>query len=349
MNTIQVLLFSFLMFNSLLYGQKSEAKYRELERCSEYQLVARNDSLKPFLISKNPITNREYITYLCWTADVYRDYPEVLLKAIPGFEASHIDSLIKTGYHINQFKSLISSNKLTRAYIFNPMYIDYPVTGVTWEQAMLFLNWLSDRYNESILIDKKFLEFYPFQKNESTFTTESYLAEQYTGLQGRMIYNQKTKTERPVNWKDRILIPSFRLPSFYELELSNDFIKKSFNPYTYNKFLNYWVSYYVTLKSNKLTLNLGRINNSINDLVTYETFQIPSNNIIELYFDSKLSKNYTDIIEIFYKYKQPIIIPDLNDESNWKDSLGRMPYILISEDKNFEPIFIKRKSDTEIK
>ncbi len=316
MKTIQVLSLFFLIFNSLLFGQKSETKYRELESNSKYLLVDRIDSIKPYIISKNPITNREYITFLCWTADVYRDYPEVLLKAIPGFETSHIDSLIKIGYHINQFKSLINSSKLTREYIFNPKYIDYPVTGVTWEQAMQFLNWLSDRYNESILIEKKFLVFYPFQKNESNYNTEAYLAEQYTGLQGRMIYNQVTKKERPVKWEDRILVPSFRLSSFYELELANDFIEKSFTTYKHNKFLNYWISYYLSIKNNMLTLNLGKSNNSIKELTASETFQIPSNNIIELYLDSKLSKNYTDIFEIFNKYKQAVIIPDLDDESN---------------------------------
>ncbi|MBN2259720.1 MAG: hypothetical protein JW702_04210 [Clostridiales bacterium] len=43
-----------------------------------------------FQISKKPVTNLDYLTYLCWINDVYSDYPDILINAFPSLD---IDSL----------------------------------------------------------------------------------------------------------------------------------------------------------------------------------------------------------------------------------------------------------------
>jgi hypothetical protein len=335
------------MLNTTIgYCQKSKTKYRKLKN-TQYQLIIDNDSLGSFYISKNPITNKEYITYLCWISDVYESYPDVLINAIPNLNTDVRDSLLAINDHHNLFQKLIVSNPLSQNYLFNPRYIDYPVCGVSLKQAMTFLNWLSDRYNESILFQKSFQIFNsPSQSNESCFTTEAYLAGQYQGLVGKLIYDPATKTERQVIWSDRLLIPSFRLPVKYE-SMSSASGEITFMPYKHNKFLDPWVDYYISGNKNEVGLMIETQKNSIIALKVGRAIRFPDANINELYLDSNLESGKSKFMEIFTLYGQEVVIPDLNDESNWKDSKGKMPYILISEDEQLNPIFINRNTQNE--
>ena len=49
-------------------------------------------------------------------------------------------------------------------YYRHPSYSFYPVVGVTWEQAMHYCQWRTDRVNEQILIQSKFIEKMDYQE-----------------------------------------------------------------------------------------------------------------------------------------------------------------------------------------
>jgi hypothetical protein len=200
--TIVLIILSFVASN--FYGQDIEKKYRKLKHVSQYHLVINNDSIEPFYISENPITNREYLTYLCWLSDVYRNYPVELLKAFPNLDNKQIDSLFYKCFTPIQIRTLVEGTYFTEHYMFSPKYLDYPVLGLNWDQSMNYLNWLSDRYNESLLIKKRILELYHNQFSENNFKTEAYLMDQYEGLVRSLIWDTETKQLRSVKWKDRI-------------------------------------------------------------------------------------------------------------------------------------------------
>ena len=223
-----LLLFLIVVNSSLSFGQRTGLTYRKLKNTSEHVTVLDNDSLRPYYISSFPITNIEYITFLCWLANVYIDYPIELLKAFPDLEENYIDSLANNNFKIEQFPLLINSSKINREYIFNPKFLYYPVTGITWVQAMQFCFWLSDRYNESVAIRVGLLKWNSGQRDEANFNTEAYINDQYEGIISHLIFDPSYKNnERPAKWKDRIFYPSFRLPSKNELFFVKDLIEDS--------------------------------------------------------------------------------------------------------------------------
>jgi hypothetical protein len=325
----------------LLPGQKSELIYRKLNYTSENLSVFNNDTIKPYYISSNPITNIEYITFLCWVADVYIDYPYEFLKAFPNLERSYIDSLIRNNFQIDHLPLLINSSALTHDYIFNLKYLNYPIMGITWDQAMIFCSWLSDRYNESLLIRKGVLVWNPSPVNEANFNTEAYLDEQYEGIIRQLFYDPAyDNCERKVKWKDRILFPSFRLPSRNELLLVRDQIENSMKAYKYNPFLKRWINTYISTKGNTLTLNFPWHKNISLTFLPADKFQIPINKkITELSLDLSLTDCESDILKIFSRNNQNVVNID---KPIRKDFLGRMPYIVISEDSDLNPIYIQR-------
>ena len=344
---IKITILSILIFfASNIHGQEIKKNYRELKKVSEYHLLLNNDTIEPFYISANPITNREYLTYLCWLSDVYRYFPEQLLSAFPNLSKTQIDSLLNKGFTPIQIRTLVESTYFTKHYMFSPKYLDYPVLGLTWNQSMNFLNWLSDRYNEYLLIHLRILELDYNQLSESNFNTEAYLMDQYEGLINSLIWDSETKQPRSVKWKDRILFPTFRLPSQNELNVSQQFIHSSLEEYRPNEFLKYWTKHYIEIKKYEIILRIegdNYLSFSCNKNVTlrpeyHETFINKSEITLDQMFDRK--ENST--LKIFSDLNQNVVdIQDL-DSTVLKDSLGHMPLIIIGEDENLNPIFINR-------
>lgn len=342
--TIVLIILSFLASN--IFEQDIEKKYRKLEHVSEYHIVINNDSIEPFYISSNPITNREYITYICWLADVYRYYPEQLLKAFPNLARTQIDSLLNKGFTPIQIRSLIESTYFTEYYMFSPKYLDYPVLGLSWNQSMDFLNWLSDRYNEALLIKKRILEIYYDQFSEYNFNTEAYLMDQYEGLINSLLWDSETKQPTSVKWKDRILVPAFRLPSQNEVNIVQQSIQSSLKEYKPNEFLKYWTKYYMEIKKHEILLRIEGDNYfsfSFNKNVTmHPEYHEMLGEISETTLDQTFDRKENSTLKIFSELGQDIIAIEIQESCISKDSLGHMPFIIIGEDENLNPIFIKR-------
>jgi gliding motility-associated lipoprotein GldJ len=139
-------------------------------------------------------------------------YPEVYKKALP-------DTLVwrdKLGYN----------EPFVNGYLRHPAYKNYPVVGISWQQATDYCAWRTDRVNERILIDNGILREDMEQMDDNVFTTEGYRQGLYEGIVRKNPKNltnenygsgEKTRTVRT---EDGLLLPSYRLPTEAEWEFA---------------------------------------------------------------------------------------------------------------------------------
>ncbi len=166
-----------------------------------------------FGIRVKPILNREYLIFLSWYISVYGEsYPERVVSILP---KESINSNFGSGIEIEE--RLKTSTSILKNYILNPKFIDYPLIGLSLPQIMEMQRWMSDRYNENVLIEKGFLNFNPNQKDEDCFSMEAFLVDQYMG--------DVIKTFSNRSWQKEYL-PTFRLP--YQEEINTI---KSYSPF----------------------------------------------------------------------------------------------------------------------
>lgn len=170
----------------------------------EWNNIPKRVTVASFYMDETEVRNIDWLEYLGWLQRVYVSYPEVARKALP-------DTAVwreQLGYN----------EPMVTSYLRFPAYAEYPVVGVSWEQAAEFCVWRTDRVNEQILIDKKVLAHDPEnQKDENNFNTDSYLAGQYTGTV-KDNYKGIGKERRPARWEDGVLLPEYRLPTEAEWE-----------------------------------------------------------------------------------------------------------------------------------
>lgn len=175
----------------------------------EWSNIPRTATVSSFYMDETEVTNFYYLEYLYWLQRVYgTDYPEVVRKARP-------DTLVWR-------KKMAYNEPYVELYLRHPAYRDYPVVGVSWEQATDFCAWRTDRVNEIILIREGLFEHYPSQINEDNFNTEAYLAGQYESgkrIDGLIDFNPD-KEYRNVRMEDGILLPKYRLPTEAEWEFA---------------------------------------------------------------------------------------------------------------------------------
>jgi gliding motility-associated lipoprotein GldJ len=185
--------------------------------------IPRRVSVSSFYMDETEITNYNWCEYLYWINRTYTDFPMIYKKALP-------DTL--------SWREKMGNNETyVEYYLRHPAYRDYPVVGVSWNQANDFAAWRTDRVNEYILIREGVLTMNPNQQNEP-FTTDSYLAGQYEqGLNpaGQIAdldpskggydpttgkFKARNMATRHVRMEDGILLPRYRLPTEAEWEFA---------------------------------------------------------------------------------------------------------------------------------
>ncbi len=176
----------------------------------EWNNVPRRVTVSSFYLDETEVRNVDYLEYLYWLQRVYsQSYPEVYKKALP-------DTLVwrdKLGYN----------EPFVTQYLRHPAYRNYPVVGVSWEQATNFCVWRTDRVNERILINEGILKEDPEQVDDNTFNTEAYLAGQYEGIVRKNPRNFNPSTgekTRQARMEDGILLPKYRLATEAEWEFA---------------------------------------------------------------------------------------------------------------------------------
>lgn len=285
-------------------------------KLKEPALLIGNNDTNYFAIAQRPVTNREYLIYLEWLHNVYGpNYPDIFYKAIPTYQSPKFTSMQEeiTYRSKNTYERIfLATSPYVQHYMFNPKYLDYPVLGISWENANEFCQWYADRYNEVKLVEKDFLAFYPSPCELSYFNTTLYLLRLWQGQIKRKIKtHNKHYPERDLDWNDKIFVSSFRLPTSYELKnaTTGSVINQEMKayPFTKNNILFYWGNLYLN-NVNDTVLEIGikkeygygrleRIKVSQPDFNLQLTKQ-------ELILDIHNTSNSTDLFEIYRQNNQ---------------------------------------------
>lgn len=106
-------------------------------------------TVSSFYMDKYEVTNIAWREYLEWNTIVFgASKPELLEALLP-------DTTV--------WRDEMAYNEPYEEYYFrHPAYSFYPVVGVTWEQAMAYCQWRTDRVNEQLMVTNKFIELPPY-------------------------------------------------------------------------------------------------------------------------------------------------------------------------------------------
>ncbi|MCQ2262326.1 MAG: SUMF1/EgtB/PvdO family nonheme iron enzyme [Bacteroidales bacterium] len=168
-------------------------------------------TVSSFYMDETEVSNHAYHEFVYWMQRAYgEEYPERVRDIYPDTNAWRDRLAWREGFVDYYFQS--------------PIYDEYPVVGVSWEQACKYCTWRTDRVNEKILVDMGIILLDQTDLNgESAFQTDVYLAGQYRGEAGEELENLDPAAggePRRVRRTDGILQPSYRLPTEAEWEFA---------------------------------------------------------------------------------------------------------------------------------
>ncbi|MDX2361352.1 MAG: hypothetical protein QNK23_11130 [Crocinitomicaceae bacterium] len=152
------------------------------------------------LCDQSETSNFNWLEYLYWTGRIYGDSSQIYLDCLPNVELwSEIECL----------------TQYTDYYLRHPAYMNYPVVGITKEQALNFSKWRSDMVFHYILIRDGILDYDTEQTVDHHFSIENYFTGKYPAPNdtiGEIIY---------IDFKPDLTMPYpvYRLPTFDERQL----------------------------------------------------------------------------------------------------------------------------------
>jgi formylglycine-generating enzyme required for sulfatase activity len=183
-------------------------------------------------MDETEVSNQDWLDYLHWTAITFPQDRELYYDALP-------DTLVWR-------KALSYNEPYVDNYLRHPAFQDYPVVGITWDQAQDYCQWRTDRTNENILRESGRMVSWkdlngggkkgaaaaaPATASAQPFNTDIYLNGQMkgAGIDGKKMMPDLSpnaqpgtgkggKPVRPVRMEDGILKQGYRLPSEAEWE-----------------------------------------------------------------------------------------------------------------------------------
>mgnify|MGYP002624877293 CR=1 FL=1 len=145
----------------------------------------RSVTVSSFYMDKYEVSNLNWREYLHWVELVFGPVaPNLVIKALPDTTVWREELAYNEPYLENYFR--------------HPAYSFYPVVGVTWEQAMIYSQWRTDRVNELALVNCGEIEYPPFAELQPT-TDEGFKDEWETATGYTMDEFEAPDPEDPSN------------------------------------------------------------------------------------------------------------------------------------------------------
>jgi len=164
----------------------------------------RRVTVPSFYMDETEVSNQDYREYTYWLTRVYPGNKAKINSALPDTTVWRAELSYNEPYVENYFR--------------HPAFSDYPVVGVSWEQANAYCSWRTDRVNEQILAEKGIITHDNTQTGQNTFNSKSYLTGLYQGTEGEKPLENPDGSTKRVRWEDGIMLPNYRLPTEAEWE-----------------------------------------------------------------------------------------------------------------------------------
>jgi sulfatase modifying factor 1 len=170
----------------------------------------REVTVSSFYMDETEVSNTNWLEYMYWIQRNYPEDKEYYYSALP-------DTLV--------WRRPLSYNEpYVNNYLRHPAYQDYPVVGVSWDQANDYCVWRTDRVNEFILRERGIMTTFKdasAANGKSKFNTEIYLNGQDKDI-GKKAPADLSQTDknarRPVRLEDGLILQPYRLPTEAEWE-----------------------------------------------------------------------------------------------------------------------------------
>lgn len=120
-------------------------------------------------IDTNEMSNINYREFLYWQKAVYGKESEKYRKMLP-------DTMVWCEIDT-------SCIFMVELYLTHPAFESYPVVGVTFEQALEYTKWRSDRVMQIILMRNEVIPYdFSYPDSTNVFTIEKYFNREYLGI-----------------------------------------------------------------------------------------------------------------------------------------------------------------------